>query len=92
MRALFVIVSAPIFHLFLRVRKTKVPVRVETFHPEAHVKRLDEGVVGRLVRSAEVQRDAVRVCSQIEFARDELRAQIDADRLRMCVGRTIWTS
>ena len=78
----------PILHLFLRVRKTQESVRVPAFNPEASFKRLDKCIVRRLVKLVEVQRDAIRVCPQIEFAGDELGAQIDADRLRIARPRT----
>jgi hypothetical protein len=44
----FVIVSAPILHLFLRVGKAQEPVGVQALRTEAAIESLDEGVVGRL--------------------------------------------
>lgn len=39
----FIVVLAPILHLFLGIRKVQEPVSIETFGPEAAVERLDEG-------------------------------------------------
>lgn len=52
MRAILVVVSAPILGLFLRVGKRQDPVGVRTFRPEAGVERFDERVVSRLGQSA----------------------------------------
>jgi len=41
----FVVVSTPILHLLLRVRKAEEPMGVEALGPEATVEGLDEGVV-----------------------------------------------
>jgi hypothetical protein len=58
MGPLFVVVSAPILHFFLGVRKAKEPMGVEALGPEATVEGLDEGIVCWFARSREVQRDA----------------------------------
>src|SRR4051794_24222890 len=82
MGTFFVIVLAPILHLFLGVGKAQEPIGIEAFLPEAAVERLDESVVGRLPRSREVQRDAALIGPDVEIARHELGALIDADRRR----------
>jgi putative transposase len=58
-------------------------VRVQALGPEAPVECLDERVVRGLTRPREVERDTLRIRPQIEVAADELRALIDADRLRI---------
>ncbi len=54
---------------------------VQAFRPEPAVERLDEGIVGRLARSGEVERDALLVRPQVQIPRHELRALIHPDGL-----------
>jgi len=54
-----------------------------TFHSEPSIERLNEGVVSWLSRTAEVERNLVRVSPKIKIARDEFTALIDPYRLRM---------
>src|ERR1044071_6563508 len=68
MRALFVVVPAPILHLFPRVRKVHEPVRVQTLGAEPTVECFDEGVVGRFAGPREVECDTVLVGPQIQVA------------------------
>jgi len=58
-------------------------MRVQALGPEPAVKRFDERVVRRLAWPGEVERDASLVGPEIEIPGDELRAQIDADGLRI---------
>ena len=51
MRALLVVVSAPILHFCPGVVKRQEPVRVQALRAEPTVEGLDKGVVGRLSRS-----------------------------------------
>ena len=60
-RALLVVVLAPILQFFLRVRKAQEPVSVQTFRPEATVERFDKRIVGRLAWPREVERHAALV-------------------------------
>ena len=78
----FVVVSAPILHFFLRVRKAQEPVGIEAFLPEASVERFDEGIVCGFAGPGEVQRDAVSIGPNVKISRHELAALIDADRRR----------
>jgi hypothetical protein len=48
--AFFIVVLAPILHLFLGVGKGQEPMGVQTLRSEATVEGFDEGVVGRLAR------------------------------------------
>jgi hypothetical protein len=75
-----IVVSAPILHLFGRVRKRQEPVGIQALRPEAAVERFDVGIVVRFSRPAEVERDALGVGPQIEVAGDEFRVLIDPDR------------
>ena len=68
-RALFVVVLTPILQFFLGVSKAQEPVSVQTFCPEAAIERFDEGVVGRLARPGEVERDAALIGPEIQVAR-----------------------
>jgi hypothetical protein len=53
---------------------------VQTFRSETAIEGLDEGIVGRLSRPGEVQRDTSS--PEIQIARDEIGALIDTDRCR----------
>jgi hypothetical protein len=68
MRTIFVVVSAPILHLFPGVRKGQELVGIEAFGPEATVERLDEGVVGRLAGPGEIERNTALVSPKIQLA------------------------
>ena len=72
-------------HLPAGVVKRQEPVGVQTFRPELAVEGLDERVVGRLAGPREVEHDVPLVGPQVEVAGDELRALVDADRLRIAV-------
>ena len=65
MRPFFVVVFAPILHLFLRVCNAHEPVDVQAFDPEATVEGLDEGIIGLLARPGEVKRDTALVGPKI---------------------------
>ena len=56
-------------------------VGVQALVAEAAVERLDEGVVGRLAGSREVERDAVSVGPPVKGLRNELRAIVDPNGL-----------
>ena len=83
MWSILVVVSTPSLQLYLRVGKSQEPVRVQALRPEPAVERFDEGIVGRLAGSGEVQRDAATVSPEVEIAGNELRSLIDADGLRI---------
>ena len=53
-------------------------MRVQVFNPEPAVERFDESSVGRLARSAEVERNASLVSPQIQIPRYKLGPLIDA--------------
>ncbi len=55
---------------------------IEAFLPEPAVEGLDIGVVGRLPRTREVQRDVVPIGPEIDVFRDELRPLVNPDRPR----------
>ena len=57
-------------------------MRVQAFRPKLAIERFDEGVVGGLARTGEIQSDAAVVGPQVEITRNELGALIDPDRLR----------
>jgi len=56
-------------------------MRVQAFGSEFAIERFDEGVISGLARPGEVQRDAALIAPQVEIARDEFAALIDADCL-----------
>ena len=80
MGSVFVVVSAPILHLFPGVGKAHEPVSVEAVLTDLAVERLDEGAVGRLALAREVQGDTALVRPKVEVARDKFGALIDPDR------------
>ena len=57
-------------------------MRVQKFRSEFAIERFDEGVVSGLAQPGEVERDIALISPQVEIARDELGALIDAD----CLG------
>lgn len=73
----FVVVLTPRLHLFASVVKAHEPVRIEALRPELAVERLDEGIVGRLAGSGEIERDALLVGPEVEVARDKFRALVN---------------
>ena len=80
MGSYFVVLPPPILQFPPRVVERQEPVRIQALRPQAPIERLDESVVRRLPRPAEIQRDVVLVSPQIEVARDEFGSLIDADR------------
>jgi hypothetical protein len=68
-RSLLVIVSTPSLAFSSRIVEAHEPMRVQTFGSEFAVERLDEGVVSRLARSGEVERDAALISPEVEAPR-----------------------
>jgi hypothetical protein len=64
-RALFVVVFAPILQLGSGVVKGHEPMGVQAFGAEPTIERFDEGVVGRLAGPGEVERNAVGVPANV---------------------------
>lgn len=56
---------------------------VQTLSAEASIEGFDERIVSRFARPTEVERDTIGIGPQIQIARDELGALIDADGLRI---------
>jgi hypothetical protein len=56
-------------------------MRVEALGPRSAIERLNERIVGWFARPTEVEGHVVLIRPQIEVARDELGALIDADRV-----------
>ena len=83
MRSYLVIVSTPTLKLLPGIRQRQEPVRVQAFGAQSVIERLDERIVGRLARSREVEQDVVLVRPQIQVARYELTALVDADHARV---------
>ena len=76
-----VVVSTPNLQLFGRVCKCQEPVRVQAFRAEPAIEGFDKGVVRRLSRAREVERDATQIGPEVHVAGDELAALIHSDRL-----------
>jgi len=53
----------------------------ETLAPQRAVERLDEGIVDRLVRPAELERDVMPVGPVVQHLRGEFGAMVDRDAL-----------
>lgn len=77
------IVSAPILHFRTGVVKAHETVCVKAFAAELAIERFDKRIIGRLAGPREVEGDAFRVGPEIEIARDELAALMDANGLRI---------
>jgi hypothetical protein len=75
----FVVVSTPILHFLPGVVKAQEPVRVQAFVSELAIEGFDEAVVRGLARPGEVENDTALIGPQIEIARDELGALINAN-------------
>ena len=78
-----VVVSTPSLAFCAGFVEAQKPIRIQAFRSELAVERFDEGIVGRLAWSAEVQRHAFHVRPEIELLADELRTVVDTDRLRV---------
>ena len=61
-------------------------MRVQTLSAELAVQPFDEAVVGRFARPREVENDTALIGPQVEVARDELRALVDADAFGVTVA------
>jgi hypothetical protein len=79
-RAALVVVLPPGLDLGPGVCQGQEPVRVQALIAKPSIERLHEGVVGRLARAAEVQRDGVLIGPAVECLGDELRTVVDPDR------------
>jgi hypothetical protein len=86
-RPALIVVAAPRFDLGPSVGQRQEPVRIQTLVARATIERFYKGIVGRLARAAEVQRDAVLVRPAVECLRDELGAAVDPDRFRSAAKR-----
>lgn len=82
MGTLLVVINSPSLDRLDGLWQVLEPVLVEALLPQPTVERLDEGVIGGLAGSTEVERHLVKVSPPIQRLRDELRAIIDANRLR----------
>lgn len=78
-----IVVSAPSLAFCARFVEAQEPVGVQAFGPELAVEAFDEGVVGRLARPGEVERDALHVRPQIKLLAHKLRSVVDTNRLRV---------
>src|SRR5262249_36756368 len=74
-----IVVSTPSLAFSLSLVETEEPVRVQTLAAELAVEALDEGVVRRLARSAEVESDVMHEGPQVELLADELRSVVEPD-------------
>src|SRR5262249_54046852 len=80
-RLLLVVVSAPSLAFWCASSRLYERMRVQTFGSEFALERFGEGIISELARPGEVQRDAALIGAQVEIARDEFAALIDADCL-----------
>jgi hypothetical protein len=53
-------------------------MRVQAFPAQLAVERLDERIVSRLPRTREIERHAMRIGPEIQVARDEFTALVNA--------------
>ena len=76
MRSGLVEVRPPRLDLAPGVVQRQEPVRVQAFIAQPAIEAFHEGIVGRLSRPAEVQRDTVDVGSVVARPRDNFRAVV----------------
>ena len=76
MRSGLVEVRPPRLDLAPGVVQRQEPVRVQAFIAQPAIEAFHEGIVGRLSRPAEVQRDTVDVGPVVERPRDKFRAVV----------------
>jgi len=74
-----VVVPTPILHLFACVRKAHEPVSVQTLRPKATIERFDVRIIRGFSGPREVEGDATLVSPQIQIARYELSALVNAN-------------
>ena len=87
MRAYAVVVDPPGFDRRLCVDQADKPVLVEAFIAKLAVEAFHVGVLDRLARANETQRDAVSVGPRIERASGKLRSVVDDDAPRQADRR-----
>lgn len=75
------VVSTPRLAFSDRVVDAHEPVLVRAIRLELAVENLDERVVGRRTRAAEVKCGAASVSPQVRFGGNQLAALVDVDRL-----------
>src|SRR5580704_16020760 len=80
-RAHLVVVSTPSLAFPACLVEAQEPVGVQALRTELAVEALDEGIIRRLARPAEVKCDAAHESPQVEFLADELRPIVEPDRL-----------
>ena len=88
MGSILVVVSAPSLQLRARIVKAYEPMRVLAFPAQLTVERLDERIVGRLPRPREIERHDMRIGPEIQVARDEFTALVNAYALWITTGGT----
>jgi len=76
-RTPLVVMPSPRPDLGLRVGQRQEPMCVEALIPQTLAERLDEGVVGRLAGSRQVERDPALIGPAVECFRDKLGPIID---------------
>ena len=81
-RSDLVIVSTPSLAFPPRLGEAEEPARVQALGAQATIERFDEGIVGLLARSSEVERDTILIGSVVQYLRYELGATIDTNRAR----------
>ena len=80
-RSDLVVVSTPSLAFLARLVEAEEPAGVQALGAELAVQAFDEGIVGRLARSAEVEGNAAHEGPQIKLLANEFRPVIEPDRL-----------
>ena len=86
MGSILVVGSAASLQLRARIVKAHEPMRVQAFPAQLAVERLDERIVGRLPWPREIERHAMRIGPEIQVARDEFTALVNAYALWIADG------
>ena len=80
-----IVVSTPSLAFSSCFVEAEEPVCVQTLDSELAVQKFDEGIVGRLARTTEVERHTLQEHPQIELLAYELGAIVQSDRLEIAM-------
>jgi len=77
MRAVFVVILAPLFDLLLCVLNGHKPALIQAFLPQATIEPFDEGVVCWLARAAEMKPNSFSMNPLVQSLRSEVRTVVN---------------
>ena len=74
-----IIVLPPLVNLVPGILQRQEPMGIEAFLPQAPIEAFHLGIVGRFVRTAEVELDPALICPLVQGLGRELRAVVTAE-------------